>query len=71
MVTIIISAVDEVAELAEKGKNVLLEKNYKELANLMNRNFDLRRQVNTFFCVKESLYHINAQETWFHMPNAK
>jgi galactokinase/mevalonate kinase-like predicted kinase len=63
MVTIIISAVDEVAELAEKGKNVLLEKNYKELANLMNRNFDLRRQVNTFFCVKESLYHINAQET--------
>jgi hypothetical protein len=62
---------NEVAELAEKGKNALLEKNYKELANLMNRNFDLRRQVYTFHCVKESLYHTNAQETWFHMPNAK
>jgi glucuronokinase len=41
---------NEVAELAEKGKNALLEKNYKELANLMNRNFDLRRQVYTFHC---------------------
>lgn len=50
---------NEVAELAEKGKSVLLEKNYKELANLVNRNFDLRRQVNTFFCVKNSLYHTN------------
>jgi glucuronokinase len=41
----IISSMNEVAELAEKGKNVLLENNYKELVNLMNRNFDLRRQM--------------------------
>ena len=34
---------NEVAELAENGQNVLLEKNYKEIANLMNCNFDLRK----------------------------
>ncbi|KAJ4762041.1 Glucuronokinase G [Rhynchospora pubera] len=41
----IISSMNEVAGLAEKGKTVLLEKNYKELVNIMNRNFDLRRQM--------------------------
>ncbi|VAI54146.1 unnamed protein product [Triticum turgidum subsp. durum] len=41
----IISSMKEVAQLAYDGHNVLLQKNYTELARLMNRNFDLRRQM--------------------------
>lgn len=49
----------EVAELAEKGKNFLLEKNYKEIANLMNRNFDLRKGGKSIlFSVPRILYII-------------
>ncbi|KAL6591681.1 hypothetical protein ACP70R_049753 [Stipagrostis hirtigluma subsp. patula] len=41
----IISSMKEVAQLALDGHNALLQKNYAELARLMNRNFDLRRQM--------------------------
>lgn len=41
----IISSMKEVAQLAVDGRNALLQKNYTELAKLMNRNFDLRRQM--------------------------
>lgn len=39
----IISSMKEVADLALEGRTALLEKDYKNLANLMNWNFDLRR----------------------------
>ncbi|THU72987.1 hypothetical protein C4D60_Mb04t18030 [Musa balbisiana] len=39
------SSMEEVGELALEGREVLLQKNFKELAMLMNRNFDLRRQM--------------------------
>lgn len=39
----IILSMEEVANVALDGRNALLEKNYTELAQLMNRNFDLRR----------------------------
>lgn len=39
------SSMEEVGELALEGREVLLQKNFKELAMLMNRNFDLRRYV--------------------------
>ncbi|KAJ3680843.1 hypothetical protein LUZ60_015332 [Juncus effusus] len=41
----IISSMNEVSKLAQKGFNSLLDKNYEELADLMNRNFDLRRKM--------------------------
>uniref|UniRef100_A0A0D3HJM8 Methylthioribose-1-phosphate isomerase n=1 Tax=Oryza barthii TaxID=65489 RepID=A0A0D3HJM8_9ORYZ len=41
----IISSMEEVARLALDGRKALLDKNYRELARLMNRNFDLRRQM--------------------------
>lgn len=41
----IISSMEEVAWLALDGRKALLDKNYRELARLMNRNFDLRRQM--------------------------
>ncbi|XP_022774363.1 glucuronokinase 1-like isoform X2 [Durio zibethinus] len=40
----IISSMTEVANIAE-GQSVILEKNYPKLAELMNRNFDLRRRM--------------------------
>lgn len=39
------SSIEEVAKIALDGKSVLLEKKYSDLAHLMNRNFDLRRQM--------------------------
>ncbi|KAG6506179.1 hypothetical protein ZIOFF_031497 [Zingiber officinale] len=39
------SSMEEVANLALEGHRVLLEKNYTELVSLINRNFDLRRQM--------------------------
>ncbi|XP_008783619.2 glucuronokinase 1-like isoform X2 [Phoenix dactylifera] len=41
----IISSMEEVAELALEGRKALLEKDYAELADLMNRNFELRRKM--------------------------
>ena len=41
----IISSMKEVAQLAYDGHNALLQKNYAELARLMNKNFDLRRKM--------------------------
>ncbi|CAM8995399.1 unnamed protein product [Rhodiola kirilowii] len=41
----IISSMEEVANIALQGRTALLEKNYSKLANLMNRNFDLRRSM--------------------------
>ncbi|KAK6928408.1 GHMP kinase N-terminal domain [Dillenia turbinata] len=41
----IISSMSEVANLAFEGQKALLEKNYTKLAELMNRNFDLRRSM--------------------------
>ncbi|XP_008776224.2 glucuronokinase 1-like [Phoenix dactylifera] len=41
----IISLMEEVARLAVEGRKALLEKNYIKLADLMNRNFELRRQM--------------------------
>lgn len=39
----IISSMKEVANVAEEGRKVILEKDYSKLVTLMNRNFDLRR----------------------------
>ena len=39
----IISTMAEVADIALEGRTAILEKNYAKLADLMNRNFDLRR----------------------------
>ncbi|CAA3014315.1 glucuronokinase 1-like [Olea europaea subsp. europaea] len=41
----IISSMEEVANIPLEGHTALLEKDYTKLANLMNRNFDLRRQM--------------------------
>ncbi|CAN1272966.1 Glucuronokinase 1 [Linum perenne] len=41
----IITTMEEVANIALQGKSVILEKNYSKLAELMNRNFDLRRSM--------------------------
>ncbi|KAK8450266.1 hypothetical protein SEVIR_7G340545v4 [Setaria viridis] len=41
----IISRMKEVAQLALDGHRALLQKDYTELARLMNRNFDLRREM--------------------------
>lgn len=40
---LIISSMNEVANIAKEGWTALLEKDYSKLASLMNRNFDLRR----------------------------
>ncbi|PWA34306.1 glucuronokinase G [Artemisia annua] len=41
----IISSMEQVANLALEGKTAILEKDYAKLADLMNKNFDLRRQM--------------------------
>lgn len=41
----IISSMEEVANLAVEGKAALHEKDYAKLTSLMNRNFDLRRNM--------------------------
>uniref|UniRef100_A0A7N0TR47 glucuronokinase n=1 Tax=Kalanchoe fedtschenkoi TaxID=63787 RepID=A0A7N0TR47_KALFE len=41
----IISSMEEVANLALEGRKALLEKDYSKFADLMNRNFDLRRSM--------------------------
>ncbi|KAL3829552.1 hypothetical protein ACJIZ3_018354 [Penstemon smallii] len=41
----IISSMEEVANIALEGRTALLAKDYAQLASLMNRNFDLRRQM--------------------------
>lgn len=39
----IISSMEKVAEIALEGRTAILNKDYAKLADLMNRNFDLRR----------------------------
>lgn len=41
----IISSMTEVANIPLDGRQAFLDKNYTELADLMNRNFDLRRSM--------------------------
>ncbi|KAE8706268.1 putative glucuronokinase 2 [Hibiscus syriacus] len=41
----IISTMKEVADIAAKGQSVILQKNWRRLAELMNRNFELRRRM--------------------------
>ncbi|KAI3474928.1 hypothetical protein Pfo_030239 [Paulownia fortunei] len=41
----IISTMEEVANIALEGRTALVEKDYAKFASLMNRNFDLRRQM--------------------------
>ncbi|KAL7232660.1 hypothetical protein ACSBR2_010634 [Camellia fascicularis] len=41
----IISSMELVANIALEGRTALLEKNYTKFADLMNRNFDLRRAM--------------------------
>ncbi|KAJ6423969.1 hypothetical protein OIU84_024863 [Salix udensis] len=41
----IVSSMVEVADLALQGQTAILEKDYSKLADLMNRNFDLRRSM--------------------------
>ncbi|KAG8384880.1 hypothetical protein BUALT_Bualt04G0164300 [Buddleja alternifolia] len=41
----IICTMEEVADIALEGRTALIEKDYAKFANLMNRNFDLRRQM--------------------------
>ncbi|XP_059642533.1 glucuronokinase 1 [Cornus florida] len=40
---LIVTSMEEVANIALQGQTALLEKDYAKLASLMNRNFDLRR----------------------------
>ncbi|KAF9608923.1 hypothetical protein IFM89_012091 [Coptis chinensis] len=40
---LIVSSMKEVADLALEGRGALLEKNFTKFAELMNRNFDIRR----------------------------
>ncbi|MQM09125.1 hypothetical protein Taro_041991 [Colocasia esculenta] len=47
------SSMEEVAKIAFEGHAALMEKNYHELAKLMNRNFDLRRYI----VIKEMFMH--------------
>lgn len=41
----IISSMEKVAEIALDGRTAILNKDYAKLADLMNRNFDLRRSM--------------------------
>lgn len=41
----VISILDEIAGLAEAGKQAILDQNDETLSGLMNRNFDLRKQI--------------------------
>ncbi|XP_041999594.1 glucuronokinase 1-like [Salvia splendens] len=41
----IISSMKKVADIALEGRTALIEKDHAELATLMNRNFDLRREM--------------------------
>lgn len=41
----VIESLNEMAELAEKGKKAILEENHEELFDLMNQNFDLRGKM--------------------------
>ncbi|GLT33195.1 hypothetical protein SLA2020_078000 [Shorea laevis] len=41
----IISSMQEVATVAEEGRTAIITKNYQKLAELMNRNFDIRRRM--------------------------
>ncbi|PIN02653.1 Glucuronokinase [Handroanthus impetiginosus] len=41
----IISSMEEIANIALEGRTALIEKDYAKLGSLMNRNFDLRRQM--------------------------
>ncbi|KAL6520207.1 Glucuronokinase 1 [Orobanche minor] len=41
----IVSTMEEVANIALDGRAALIEKDYAKFASLMNRNFDLRRQM--------------------------
>ncbi|RZC94157.1 hypothetical protein C5167_007836 [Papaver somniferum] len=41
----IISSMTEVADIALEGRTALLEKDYTKFAELMNRNFDIRRRM--------------------------
>lgn len=39
----IISTMEQVGNIAEKGRTALLNRDHSKLVELMNRNFDLRR----------------------------
>ena len=43
--TFVVDSLKEIAELAEKGKAAILEKDYETLNNLIDRNFDLRCKI--------------------------
>lgn len=42
---LVIETLNRIAEIAERGKQALLQGNMDELYNLMNENFDLRRKI--------------------------
>ncbi len=41
----VVGTMNEIAEIAEKGKAAILDKNYNTLNQLINRNFDLRCKI--------------------------
>ncbi|CAH9096418.1 unnamed protein product [Cuscuta epithymum] len=49
----IISSMEEVAKIAVEGRKALLEKDYAKVAELMNKNFDLRRKMFGDECLGE------------------
>uniref|UniRef100_A0A2P2KMG1 Glucuronokinase 1 n=1 Tax=Rhizophora mucronata TaxID=61149 RepID=A0A2P2KMG1_RHIMU len=49
---LIIKSMSEVADLALEGRTAILEKDHSKFADLMNRNFDLRRSVSCFIQVQ-------------------
>lgn len=43
--TFVIEKMNQIAELAEQGRDTLKNKNYHKLNNLINENFDLRKKI--------------------------
>jgi glucuronokinase len=43
--TFVVDTLHQIAELAEKGKEALERKDFETLHDLMNQNFDLRKQI--------------------------
>ena len=51
----VIDTLKEIADIAEQGKQAIRKRNYEELHELMNRNFDLREKIMTIREADKSL----------------
>lgn len=53
--TEVLEAMEKFAQYTENAKIAILEENWKELANIMNKNFDLRRKIYGEKCIGEKM----------------